>query len=231
MKTLAVKRNGLADQVIARVRELIARGTYRVGDRLPAEPELCELFGVGRSTLREAMRVLASRSIVEVRHGEGTFVAARAQDASLEERLERAALDEIYEARMLIERPLAELAAQRRDARDVAAMRKALRNRARAIAAGDVAGYTASDFAFHRAVARASKNAALIGIYESFIAVVAPKLGSVMTTDYMSNEHDDLHDRLCEAIARGNVPETRRLVLSHLKKSRKDMGSRLVERH
>ncbi|HEX8806197.1 MAG TPA: GntR family transcriptional regulator, partial [Candidatus Aquilonibacter sp.] len=147
MKTLAVKRSGLADQVIAGVRELIARGTYRVGDRLPEEPELCELFGVGRSTLREAMRVLASRGIVEVRHGEGTFVTTRAHDASLEERLERVALDEIYEARVLIERPLAELAAQRRDARDVAAMRKALRGRTRAIAAGDVAGYTEHDFA------------------------------------------------------------------------------------
>jgi GntR family transcriptional regulator, transcriptional repressor for pyruvate dehydrogenase complex len=222
-KTLTVERRGLADQVIERLRSLVAEGIYRVGDRLPPEAELCELFGVGRSTLREAMRVLSHRGVVEVRHGDGTFIAARALQESFEERLERAGLNEIYEARMLLERPLAELAAQRRDARDVAAMRKALRNRSRAIAARDVAAYTESDFAFHVAVARASKNAALIGVYESFITTVQPKLSTVMTADYIAQEHDELHGALCDAIARGDVPETRRLVISHLKKSRKDL--------
>jgi GntR family transcriptional regulator, transcriptional repressor for pyruvate dehydrogenase complex len=214
--------------VIERVRTLVANGTYRVGDRLPPESELCTLFGVGRSTIREAMRVLANRGVVDIRHGEGTFVATRALERSFEERLERAALEDIYEARILIERPLAELAAQRRDARDIAAMRKALRNRRRAIRAGDVAAYTESDFAFHRAIARASKNAALIGVYESFVNVVQPMLSSVITPEYIGAENDVLHDKLCDAIARGDVPETRRLVLSHLKKSRKDFGNHLV---
>lgn len=214
--------------MIERVRALVADGTYRVGDRLPPEGELCELFGVGRSTIREAMRVLANRGLVDIRHGEGTFVASRTLRQSFEERLERAALEDIYEARMLIERPLAELAAQRRDARDVAAMRKALRNRTRAIASGQVDAYTESDFAFHLAVARASKNAALIGVYESFVNVVQPMLGSLMTAQYMAAENDDLHAQLCEAIARGDEIATRRLVVSHLRKSRKDFGKRLL---
>lgn len=214
--------------MIERVRALVADGTYRVGDRLPPETELCTLFGVGRSTIREAMRVLANRGVVDVRHGGGTFVAARALERSFEERLGRATLEDIYEARILIERPLAELAAQRRDARDIAAMRKALRARERAVRAGDVEAYTESDFAFHRAIARASKNAALIGVYESFVSVVQPMLGSAMTGQYMASENDVLHEKLCEAIARGDVPETRRLVLSHLKKSRKDFGDRLI---
>jgi GntR family transcriptional regulator, transcriptional repressor for pyruvate dehydrogenase complex len=228
MNSLAVTRRGLSDQVIERVRALVADGTYRVGDRLPPEGELCRLFGVGRSTIREAMRVLANRGLVDIRHGEGTFVASRALNESFEERLERAELEDIYEARMLIERPLAELAAQRRDARDIAAMRKALRNRTRAIASGRVEAYTESDFAFHLAVARATKNAALIGVYESFVHVVQPMLGSLMTVEYMAAENDDLHAQLCEAIARGDVTATRRLVLSHLSKSRKDFGKRLL---
>jgi DNA-binding FadR family transcriptional regulator len=174
------------------------------------------------------MRVLANRGLVDIRHGEGTFVASRTLRQSFEERLERAALEDIYEARMLIERPLAELAAQRRDARDVVAMRKALRNRTRAIASGQVDAYTESDFAFHLAVARASKNAALIGVYESFVNVVQPMLGSLMTAQYMAAENDDLHAQLCEAIARGDEIATRRLVVSHLRKSRKDFGKRLL---
>jgi DNA-binding FadR family transcriptional regulator len=228
MTQRGIKRSGLADQVIERVRALVAAGTYRVGERLPPEAELCALFGVGRSTIREAMRVLANRGLIDIRHGEGTFVTSRGVRQSFEERLERAALEDIYEARALLERPLAELAAQRRDSRDVAAMRAALRKRTRAVRAGDVTSYAESDFAFHLAVARASKNTALIGVYESFVGVVQPLLARATTAEYLATENDTLHAELCEAIAQGDVAETRRLVLSHLKKSLKGMGRALA---
>ncbi len=216
---LHVKRSGLADQVIDNMRSLIARGTYRIGDRLPKEEELCTLFGVGRSTLREAMRVLANRGLVDVRQGGGTFVVALEPRESFEERLGRAALAELYEARLHLELPLAELATERRDQRDVAAMRAALKKRERAIRAGDVAGYIEADFAFHRAVAKAAKNTALSGIYESFVQVAAPLLAGAVTPEYLRDENDQLHDKLCEAIANGDRRAARRLVMTHLRES------------
>ncbi len=227
MHSSPIKRSGLTDRVIDRVRALVAQGTYRVGDRLPPEAELCVLFGVGRSTIREAMRVLANRGMVDVRHGEGTFVAARALHESFEERLGRAALADIYEARLFLELPLAELAAQRRGARDIAAMRASLKKRAQAIRAGDVARYTEADFAFHLAVARAAKSSALRDVYASFVAIAQPLMAAAVTPEYVQNENDSLHAALCEAIAKGDVAETRRLVRSHLKKSLKDVGARL----
>jgi GntR family transcriptional regulator, transcriptional repressor for pyruvate dehydrogenase complex len=227
MHSSPIKRSGLTDQVIDRIRALVAKGTYRVGDRLPPEGELCVLFGVGRSTIREAMRVLANRGMVDVRHGEGTFVAAQAIHESLEERLGRAALADIYEARLFLELPLAELAAQRRDARDIAAMRASLKKRAQAIRAGDVARYAEADFAFHLAVARAAKSSALRDVYASFVAIAQPLMAAAVTPDYVRNENDSLHASLCEAIAKGDVAETRRLVRSHLKKSLKDVGAGL----
>lgn len=222
-----IKRSGLTDQVIERVRTLVAKGTYRVGDRLPPEGELCVLFGVGRSTIREAMRVLANRGMVDVRHGEGTFVAAQALRESLEERLGSAALADIYEARLFLEVPLAELAAQRRDSRDIAAMRASLKKRAQAIRACDVARYTEADFAFHLAVARAAKSSALCEVYASFVQIVQPLMAAAVTPEYLRTENDPLHAALCEAIAKGNVAETRRLVRSHLRKSLKDVGAGL----
>jgi DNA-binding FadR family transcriptional regulator len=228
MHSTPIKRNGLADQVIERVRALVAKGNYRVGDRLPPEAELGALFGVGRSTIREAMRVLASRGMVDVRHGEGTFVTAQALRESLEDRLGRAALADIYEARLFLELPLAELAAQRRSARDIAAMRASLKKRAQAIRSGDVARYTEADFAFHLAVARAAKSSALREVYASFVQIVQPLMAAAVTPEYLRNENDPLHAALCEAIANGNVTETRRLVRSHLKKSLKDVGAGLT---
>jgi GntR family transcriptional repressor for pyruvate dehydrogenase complex len=225
MPSLQVKRNGLAAQVIDGLRGLIAERSYRVGDRLPPEGDLCALFGVGRSTLREAMRVLASRGIVDVRHGEGTFVASRASRKSFEERIGRAALKDVYEARSILEQPLAELAAQRRDARDIAAMRVALRKRERACAAGDVSQYAEADFAFHLAVAKAAKNRALFDLYESFVHVVAPLLAAATTQDYIRNERDTLHAALCAAIEAADVQQTRRVVRSHLRRSLEGVGA------
>jgi GntR family transcriptional repressor for pyruvate dehydrogenase complex len=227
MQSPTIKRSGLADQVIARVRAIIAEGTYRVGDRLPAEAELSEMFGVGRSTIREAMRVLSNRGLVQVRHGEGTFVTSRTALEPLEERLGRAVLNDIYEARSFLELALSELAARRRDAKDIAAMRKQLKLRAQAIRAGDVTAYAAADFAFHLAIARAAKSAALFDVYESFVETVQPLLKAATTSEYIRTEHDRLHAALCQAIANGNVTETRRLVRSHLNRSLKRVGKGL----
>ena len=224
---LVVRRSGLADQVIENLRALIGGGTYRIGDRLPPEADLCTMFGVGRSTLREAMRVLANRGMVDVRHGGGTFVAAMVPRETFEERIGRAALEDVYEARLMLELPLAELAAERRDARDVASMRAALRKRARAIRAGDVALYTDADFAFHRAIAKAAKNAALLGIYESFVQVVKPLFETAVSPEYLHAESDRLHDDLSDAIAMRDVRAARRLVTSHLRGSLEGISAQL----
>jgi len=224
-KRFAVKRNGLADQVVERVRELVRTGAYNEGDRLPAEPELCELFGVGRSTLREAIRVLADRGVVTVRHGGGTYVAPDALRETFEDRLARARLEHLYEARLALEVPLAELAALRHDEQDIAKMRTWLKKRARAASAGDVAAYSEADFGFHLAVAKAAKSPALFDVYTSFIEIARPHIEAAVDPGYLKAEKDPLHDGLCEAIARGDLAKTRRLVRIHLTTSLENIAA------
>jgi GntR family transcriptional repressor for pyruvate dehydrogenase complex len=214
-----LKRSSLAEQVIAQVRELISGGTYHLGDKLPTEAELSTMFGVGRSTIREAMRVLANRGLVDIKHGEGTFVAAQSIHESFEERLGRAKLDTIYEARLFLELPLAELAARRREGKDISAMQKALRIRAKAIKSSDVEIYVKADFDFHLAIAAAAKNKALYDIYSSFVETIQPLIKTSVTPEYLRNEHDRLHADLSDAIAAGDVSKTRKLVNEHLTKS------------
>lgn len=220
-----IHRNSLAQQVVDRIRELIADGTYPVGTRLPPEASLSESLGVGRSTLREAMRVLSSRGIVDVRHGEGTFIAPGALREPFEERLGRAELRDLYEARLVLELPLAELAAKRRTPRDLAAMGKALKRRSAAAKRGDVLEYGDADFDFHLAVARAARNSALYDIYASFVEVAKPVLNAAIDARYIRNEHDTLHDALCDAITDADVVKVRKLVRSHLRGSREGVES------
>ena len=69
-----VHRTSVSDEIVAQITDLIAREVLKPGDRLPAERELCKRFGVGRSSLREALRSLAMMGILDGRVGEGTFV-------------------------------------------------------------------------------------------------------------------------------------------------------------
>ncbi|HVA29447.1 MAG TPA: GntR family transcriptional regulator [Candidatus Baltobacteraceae bacterium] len=151
-------RPKLADQVVERIRRLIDDETYARGSRLPTETELSKRFNVGRSTVREAVRVLSHMGEVSVKHGDGTFVAACAPTEHFERRLARARIDDLYEARGIIEVQTASLAAQRRTRRDIDAMRRELRKRRRAQETGDAQAFLLADFAFHAAVAKGSKN-------------------------------------------------------------------------
>ena len=63
----------LSEQTADRIRQLIER-QYKPGDRIPAEMELAEFLGVSRTTIREAVKILCSRNILEIRRGHGTFV-------------------------------------------------------------------------------------------------------------------------------------------------------------
>jgi DNA-binding FadR family transcriptional regulator len=172
------------------------------------------------------MRVLSNRGLVEVRHGDGTYVTSRTMRESLEERLERAVLTDIYEARVYLELALAELAAERRVAKDVAAMRKCLKKRSAAARAGDVRAYADADFEFHLAVAKAARSPALFDLYESLVQTARVPLMRAVTPDYIRAEQDPLHGDLCDAIAEGNAAEARRLVRLHLRGSLNALGKR-----
>ena len=85
-----LRKHSLADTLAQRLQRRIAAGKFRTGERLPTESELMRMFGVGRSTVREAVRMLSDRGFLNVRQGAGSFVAApAASDALVEQRLRR----------------------------------------------------------------------------------------------------------------------------------------------
>ena len=224
-KPAAVTKLRLADRLVDELRKLIAAGTYPIGTRLPREAQLSEMFAVGRSTVREAVRVLSHTGEIDVRHGEGTFVRTGAPPEALEARLRRAKIAELYEARRVFEVEIAGLAAERRTVRDVAAMRKELRVRARARAAGDPDTFLEADFAFHVAVAKATKNHALYDVYVAFADVIRESLRGTMAADGVRRDADRFHDELCDAIEAGERQTAMRIAREHLAASLQQLTS------
>ncbi len=77
-------RQDVVSQVVEQFKELLINGSLRPGDRIPPEPVLCEQLGVSRTAVREAIRTLSAVGLVEVRRGNGTFIATAPQEAPLQ---------------------------------------------------------------------------------------------------------------------------------------------------
>ncbi len=157
-----VARVTLVEQVARQLAERISEGHWTPGQRLPSEPELCRALGIGRSTLREALKSLAFIGMVRMRAGEGTYVTD-GYPGLLGQILARGILRtenqfvDMWETRTTLETKLAALAAERADEKDLQRL-EALLGEMQVSLEGNGRPYTELDLEFHFAVAEASKN-------------------------------------------------------------------------
>lgn len=169
-------------QVAEQLRRQILDGHLAAGDRLPPEVDLGEQFGVSRSTVREALRVLASRDLVRTRRGVsgGTFVNevdATQVTQYLETSLglmsgrDDLRIEEMLEAREILEIPCARLAAVRRNDDQLAALRESLER-----GNADEAGRFSEHSAFHRVLVAAAHNPMLTMLTEPLFRVLQTRL-------------------------------------------------------
>ncbi|MBW8482376.1 FadR/GntR family transcriptional regulator [Actinomadura parmotrematis] len=162
----------LVAQAAARLRGQIAAGEWPVGAKLPGEATLARELGVGRSTVREAIRELAGAGLVRARQGAGVYVVATEPGEDWSARLRRASVADVYEIRMMVEVRAAELAAGRRTRADLARMDRALAARDRAFAGPDDAALVDADIALHVAVVEAAHNPLLTDLFAGFAPVL-----------------------------------------------------------
>jgi DNA-binding FadR family transcriptional regulator len=203
-----VRTRTRCDLVIQQIQEKISLGVFTPGSKIPTEPVLMAQLGVGRSTVREAIRVLVSAGLLEVRQGDGTYVLSGTSDHEpLQFRLRRATAREIREVRRIIEIEAARLAAKNRTQPDIEAMHGFLAQKKLAHARNDIHGYVTADIAFHTAVATASGNSLLSDLYRSFCMVFQDFLDELIADRGVNAHQDRIHDGLLAAIA-AKEPET-----------------------
>ncbi|HEX7733882.1 MAG TPA: FadR/GntR family transcriptional regulator [Ktedonobacteraceae bacterium] len=215
-----VRRQPLVKQVLDYLQQQITTGTFPVGSKLPPEPELMATLSVGRSTLREAMRVLAHMGLVDVRPGDGTYIRMPAPEAeSLAQRLQRARVIEVYEVRRTLELECVRLAALRRDEDDLAALQRALHNRRTFLPLGNEEAFIDADLAFHTSIASATKNAVLADLYRAFISVNHESWVKASEALGSTEQGQSLHEQLADAIARRDPDHAQQLITLMLAQS------------
>ena len=199
------RRTNLIDQAVGRLRKQITSGSWPVGTRIPPEPELTELIGVGRNTVREAVQSLVHAGMLERRQGSGTYVISDSElGTAMGRQIAGAHQRDVLEVRRCLEVEAARLATQRRSEEQLDELRKLHDRRATAYAAGDLDTATEADLAFHRRIAEAAGNPVLLAIYETLIDAVVANIR--FNFEHPAEEQDEAHTALLDAIVAGDVP-------------------------
>jgi DNA-binding FadR family transcriptional regulator len=195
-----INKKSLAEEVAEQLRTPIINGDYKADEQLPTEPELMKQFGVGRSSIREAIRILANSGLLRVQQGVGTFIEAPAGITEpFHQRLKRAEAPHLDEVRRLLEMKIAEKAAANRTNDDLKKIKAALDKRtAMAHGAGSLEDCVQADIDFHMSIAEAAGNPVLTDLYQSFC--IQLKSWFMKAYPDVSIFQDTLHEQLYESI-------------------------------
>jgi GntR family transcriptional repressor for pyruvate dehydrogenase complex len=212
-----VRREKLSETVAERLRLQIGEGGLKPGERLPGHRELAEAFSVGLSSIREAISMLVSEGLIETRAGRGTFVREGGRPLTLAgsgRPLSQREVEEVIEAREVLELQLAVMAAERAAPADVAALRRCLD--AMEAAVGDASAYAEADLQLHLTIAQASRNRFLQQAMEQLRELLRQNM-EVSFQAALERRGDlqfslDSHRRLVESIEAGDAEATRALV-------------------
>lgn len=197
------RRTGLIDATVAQLRQRITSGDWPVGSRIPAEPALVDLLGVGRNTVREAVQSLVHAGLVERRQGSGTYVLSASELAvSMSRQIADARQRDVLEVRRSLEVEAARLAARRRTTSDVTTITDLRDERAEAYRSGALDRMVTADLALHLAIARAARNPVLLSLYENLIGAITD---NIRFNFAQVLQDSDNHDGLVDAIVAGDA--------------------------
>ncbi|MBK1894369.1 FadR/GntR family transcriptional regulator [Chryseobacterium paridis] len=161
-----IQKKSLAQEVSERLTEGILNDMYAIGDQLPIEPELMKIYGVGRSSIREAIKILSIKGMLSVQQGVGTFVVSKNIQESLEAQMSNAEIEEVEEVRSLLEAKVAARAALNRTEEELKTIKEYLELRNRFAEEKLASECYQADINFHFAIAEACGNKLLKEIYK-----------------------------------------------------------------
>ncbi len=220
-----VRQSRLGDQLYEKILDRIVSGALPEGEKLPSESQLCELFGVSRPVVREALSRLQADGVVVSRHGSGSFVQRRPNQAFslLAPTGDVADLMRCMEYRTALEGEAAYLAAHRRSDADLQRMAHALAELDKVIASGEVGAE--ADRNFHMAIAGAAQNRYFVHNMEAIVEQtikgmdLARKLSLRQSAKRLALVQAE-HLRIYNAIEAEDAEEARNAMRAHITNAR-----------
>lgn len=211
-------REALPQEIARNLLDYVFASDMAPGTRMPSERQLAQSLGVGRSSVREALKSLGLLGLVEVRQGDGTYL--KRPDSELLPKViewglllgERRTLD-LVDARQQIEVVVARLAAERRTTAQVQAMKKVLQRMGRS---GKVETFVESDVAFHLSVAEAAQNTVLLGVLDGVQSLLRVWIRRVVAEAGETRSSYEEHVPVFSAIERGDPEAAGAAMTAHM---------------
>src|ERR1700684_3132619 len=221
-----VRTSRLYEQIVQQIEESVLNGTLKPGDQLPAERELAQQLGVSRTAVREAVKTLREKGLVEAYSGRGTFItdgtsqAARQSFDLMVKVGQQEGSAHLAELRLVLEPGIAALGAVRAKEEDVATMREAVVVMDRAQKDPDV--YIEADLDFHLALAEAAANPLILSLIDSIVGLLREQRMRIFNVDGGPERGQLHHKRILEAVREHDAEKARTCMRAHLKQVKED---------
>jgi GntR family transcriptional repressor for pyruvate dehydrogenase complex len=221
-----LRTSRLYEQIIEQIEGSILSGELKAGDQLPAERELAVKFGVSRTAVREAVKALREKGLVEAYSGRGTFITNGTSQAirqSLDLMMKIGQPDgglHLAEMRLILEPGIAALAATRVEEQHLTAMREAI-----AVMDGarqDPDAFIEADLDFHLALAEAAANPMILSLLDSIVGLLREQRLRIFNVQGGPERGQFHHRRILAAIESRDAEKARQAMHAHLEQVRED---------
>jgi GntR family transcriptional repressor for pyruvate dehydrogenase complex len=221
-----VRSSRLYEQIVQQVEDSIHKGALKPGDQLPPERELAQQFGVSRTAVREAVKALHEKGLVEAYPGRGTFITdgtSYSMRQSLDRMVKVGQAEGsafLAEVRAILEPEIAALAATRADAEDVSSMREQV-----AVMDGackDPDAFIEADLDFHLALAEAAANPIILSLIDSIVGLLREQRMGIFQVEGGPERGQYHHKKILKAIELRDPTGAREAMKAHLVQVRED---------
>jgi GntR family transcriptional repressor for pyruvate dehydrogenase complex len=225
----AVKTSRLYEQIVQQVEESILKGQLKPGDQLPAERDLAQSFGVSRTAVREAVKALREKGLVEAYTGRGTFVTngtsqAIRQSLNLIIKISKQEGSlHLAELRRILEPEIAALAVPRIEEQLLTTMREAVAAMDRSL--HDREAYIEADLDFHLALAEAADNPLILALIDSIVGLLREQRSRIFDVDGGPERGQFHHKRILEAVEGRDAGAARKAMWDHLQQVQDDSSA------
>ena len=224
-----IRTSRLYEQIVQQIEDSILKGTLKAGDQLPSERDLALKFGVSRTAVREAVKALHEKGLVEAYSGRGTFITngtsqAVTQSINLMMKFDQAEGSEnLAQVRQILEPEIAALAATRIQEPQLALMREAFSVMNSALRDPDA--YIEADLDFHLALAEAAENPLILSLLDSIVGLLREQRIKIFFEEGGPERGQYHHARILAAIEKRDPEASRSAMREHLKQVREDSQS------
>jgi GntR family transcriptional repressor for pyruvate dehydrogenase complex len=222
---------GLPEDLADRLLDEVISGRFPVESLLPPEGELATIYAVSRLTVREAVRILRSKNVVEIHRGRGTFVNKPETWTSLDAIVRSVTVDgstlgvseRLLEARAMVEVGAVRLAAVRRSKEDLAELESCLTEMVAGADAGDVDLFVDGDIAFHDVIMRASGNLFVPFMFEPFGNLLIHTRRQTSAIPQIQRNAIRQHQAILQCLIEGDETRSRDAMEAHMEQTRSDL--------